>query len=499
MDGNSSTGNTAYKGYIDDFIIYDIALEKANIKLNYRNEYINVDDKLNLEITTEGGNSDGAILWTKGGLSLSGANYTWVSSNNDVASVDNNGEVTAKIPGQTTITCTNNTGNLKSMCIVNVAKKGAVAFHQSGTGQTQDTSQSFTAVLKEDGTVWCTGNNANGQLGNGTNSEFDEPTQVKIDAGNSLKDVVKISVGNCHTMALTKDGKVYSWGKNSCGELGVNSTSNSNYAIQVKDTSGNGYLENIIDISCGDESSSAIDESGVVYTWGKNDYGQLGIGNINNQSLPQKSQEENGIKVSQNQRNTAILLQSGQVSTCGDYNKMGIGGTTSSAHSSVETTSIKDIVDIQAIGNKILVRDINGSLYGTGISYYGDLGETANATVVSSFKKLIDSEDVQGKIKYFGGGGQNTVIFVKNNSENTLWIIGDNTFNQIPNSSDTMVTSFTKSEMRNGVYIENLENIGITQSYGGSTSYPQTLTYVDNNGYVYSIGNNTASQYGNGE
>ncbi len=467
--------------------------------MNYRNEYINVNDLLDLNIITENENNDGLILWAKGGLSSSDTNYIWSSSNDDVADVAADGVVIGKTPGQTTITCVNNNSTLKAMCIINVAKNGAIAFPQSGTGQTENMNHSYTAVLKEDGTIWCTGNNDNGQLGNGTNNKSNEPTQVRIDSGTALQNVVKISVGNSHTMALTKDGTVYSWGKNSCGELGINSINNSNYATQVKNTSGNGYLENIIDISCGDESSSAIDKNGVIYTWGKNDYGQLGIGNTNNQKLPQIFQEENGIKIAQNLRNTAVLLQNGQVVTCGDYNKMGIGVTTSIAHSSVETTSIKNIVDIQAVGYKILARNMDGSLYGTGVNLYGDLGENTNDKIVPSFKKLISSEDVVGKIKYFSGGSQNTVIFVRNGSNNEIWVMGNNSYIQIPNATEQMVATFMKAQISNGVDIENVQNIGRTQSYVANTSYPQTLTYIDNNGYVYSIGDNTASQYGNGE
>ncbi len=469
--------------------------------MNYRNEYINVNDLIDINIETGNGNGndDGLILWAKGEMSSLDTDYTWTSSNDDVATVASDGTVTGKLPGQTTIICANSNSTLKAMCIINIAKNGAIAFPQSGTGQLTDTAQSYTVVLKEDGTVWSTGNNTNGQLGNRTNNNSDEPTQVILESGVPLQNVVKISVGTSHTMALTKDGNVYSWGNNSCGELGIDSVNNSNFATQVKDTSGNGYLENIIDISCGDESSSALNKNGVIYTWGKNDYGQLGIGNVTNQRLPQVFQEENGIKVSQNLRNTAVLLQSGKVVTCGDYNKMGVGATTSSAHSSVETTSINNIIDIQAVGSKILARDMSGSLYGTGVSYYGDLGESTNDTVVSTFKKLISSENITGKIKYFSGGGQNTVIYIKNSSNNEIWVMGNNSFDQIPTGSGQMITSFTKAQISNGVDIGNVQNIGKTQSYGGNTSYPQTLTYIDNNGYVYSIGNNTSGQYGSGE
>ena len=107
----------------------------------------------------------------------------------------------------------------------------------------------FTGVLKSDGTVWMTGRNDNGVLGNGTrgvhSSKF---VKVKIDENTYLTNIVKIAAGEYHMLAVTKEGEVYSWGHNGYGQVGINvSTSAEIYAKKVLDTTGEGNLKNIIE------------------------------------------------------------------------------------------------------------------------------------------------------------------------------------------------------------------------------------------------------------
>ena len=66
-----------------------------------------------------------------------------------------------------------------------------------------------TCALKLDGTVWCWGNNANGELGDGTNTASLTPTRVS-----GLTGVSSISAKNAHTCALKTDGTVWCWGWN---------------------------------------------------------------------------------------------------------------------------------------------------------------------------------------------------------------------------------------------------------------------------------------------
>jgi len=82
----------------------------------------------------------------------------------------------------------------------------------------------FTLALKTDGTVWAWGDNEHGEFGGGS---IDESSKMKsLDLKNEpaevsmLQDVVEISAGNTHAIAVTSDGGVWAWGGNDEGQLG---------------------------------------------------------------------------------------------------------------------------------------------------------------------------------------------------------------------------------------------------------------------------------------
>ncbi|RMF96847.1 MAG: hypothetical protein D6734_03150, partial [Candidatus Schekmanbacteria bacterium] len=90
---------------------------------------------------------------------------------------------------------------------------------------------SFNVALKEDGTVWAWGANGDGQLGDGTTTDRLNPVQVIDAQGNALSDVLAISAGYLHTVALKSDGTVWAWGANGDGQLGDGTTIDKYYAV----------------------------------------------------------------------------------------------------------------------------------------------------------------------------------------------------------------------------------------------------------------------------
>jgi hypothetical protein len=91
-----------------------------------------------------------------------------------------------------------------------------------------------------------------------------------------ITDVVDISAGQQHSIALMPDGRVVTFGNNSSGQLGIGSTTSSGCPVYVK-TSAGVDLTNIVSISDGDLWSFALTSSGQVYVWGENSNGELGI------------------------------------------------------------------------------------------------------------------------------------------------------------------------------------------------------------------------------
>lgn len=134
-------------------------------------------------------------------------------------------------------------------------------------------------AITDCGSVYAWGDNEEGQLGIGHNTSQVEPCLIATLHG---KKIVQVSGGIAHTLALTKDGEVYSWGWNNRGQLGLGFFQNTTQPTLVREL----WAEKIVQISAGASHSLALTENGKVYAWGKNDSGQLGIGYNVNQETP---------------------------------------------------------------------------------------------------------------------------------------------------------------------------------------------------------------------
>jgi alpha-tubulin suppressor-like RCC1 family protein len=139
-----------------------------------------------------------------------------------------------------------------------------------------------TCALTDAGTVWCWGDNSNGQLGNGTFTESTVPVQVMDPAGNApLTDVARIAAGQSHACAVTNAGAALCWGDNSKGELGNGSEIVSNLPVAVS-----GLATGVATIAAGSDFTCAVTTDGGAKCWGDGVSGQLGNGTSANSTTP---------------------------------------------------------------------------------------------------------------------------------------------------------------------------------------------------------------------
>lgn len=143
------------------------------------------------------------------------------------------------------------------------------------------------AVRTNDKTLWAWGNNANGQLGDGTTVSKFKPVQVMKSASIPLDTVVQVAGGIQHGLARLANGDVWAWGYNFFGQLGNNGALDSSYAVQVVIDVAGAPMTGASDIRAFGSSSMAK-IGGVWYVWGDNSYGQLGVGNVLKLTVPQK-------------------------------------------------------------------------------------------------------------------------------------------------------------------------------------------------------------------
>ena len=144
-------------------------------------------------------------------------------------------------------------------------------------------------ALANGGNVWAWGDNYFGQLGNNREGLY-QSTPVTVhageqnpaDPGSPLKDIIAISAGDYHVLALDKEGNVWAWGYNLYGQLGDGTSYNRWTPVRVeKIGEGSGYLTDIVYIDAGFNHSMAIDKSGsfgTFWVWGDNSFGKLGLG-----------------------------------------------------------------------------------------------------------------------------------------------------------------------------------------------------------------------------
>ncbi|XP_072321506.1 E3 ISG15--protein ligase HERC5-like [Eucyclogobius newberryi] len=129
--------------------------------------------------------------------------------------------------------------------------------------------------------------------------------------------VSQISCGTHHSLALTKDGEVFSWGVDSRGQLGVGKCGPGTTSPQhVKSTSD----LPVVLLAAGGEQSFCLTVSGGVWSWGCNSCGQLGLGDTTDRHTPELLQQLHMKKASHiccGEEHTAVLTKDGVVYTFG--------------------------------------------------------------------------------------------------------------------------------------------------------------------------------------
>jgi alpha-tubulin suppressor-like RCC1 family protein len=145
-----------------------------------------------------------------------------------------------------------------------------------------------SCALRRNQQVWCWGDNARGELGDGTRTSRAAAAPVQNATGTGpLTGVTAITAGLIHTCALLANHEVRCWGDNSSGQLGLGGTETSRVLpTAVANESGESPLRDVAQISAGETSTCARLASGQVRCWGANDLHQLGNGVTAPSSLP---------------------------------------------------------------------------------------------------------------------------------------------------------------------------------------------------------------------
>jgi alpha-tubulin suppressor-like RCC1 family protein len=138
--------------------------------------------------------------------------------------------------------------------------------------------KNHTAAIKTDGTLWTWGYNISGQIGDLSTTNRLVPVTT-FAGGTNWK---QVSCGESHTAAIKTDGTLWTWGNNTNGQIGDNTTINNRITPVTTFTGGTNWKQ----VDCGGYFTAAIKTDGTLWTWGNNAYGKLGINNTTQQATP---------------------------------------------------------------------------------------------------------------------------------------------------------------------------------------------------------------------
>ena len=166
-------------------------------------------------------------------------------------------------------------------------------------------------ALSQDNQIFGWGENECGQLGSGFKSNrIIKPQKIVFP---SKEKIINISCGLRHTLVLLMNGLLYGWGGNKNGQLGLNKEES---VAKPELIEINKNQEKFKYIYCYCNSSFAITTNGLLYSWGYNKEGILGQGNNHNICIPRKVNLFNVQKISSNFLNSYFLTNEGLIYSC---------------------------------------------------------------------------------------------------------------------------------------------------------------------------------------
>ena len=250
--------------------------------------------------------------------------------------------------------------------------------HLSSPTQIPGTTWKYVAnrgavhAIKTDGTMWAWGDNSRGQLGQNSEVRYSSPVQIPGTTW-STANKHNITAGSGLVGAVKTDGTLWMWGYNNAGALGLNAPSNANRSSPTQVGSDTTWAA----ISGYTYGNIATKTDGTLWSWGKNDYGQMGVNDRTQYSSPVQVGSDTtwgNLNAAVSRFGVAAIKTDGTLWQWGRNINGGMGGTGDrSSPTQIPGTTWKEIA-IGDDGTRIAVKT-DGTMWGWGDNAQGQLGQ----------------------------------------------------------------------------------------------------------------------------
>lgn len=332
-------------------------------------------------------------------------------------------------------------------------------------------------AVKTNGTLWAWGLNTSGQCGQGNTTTANYPAPTQVGTATNWSEVGDgLYAGADFTLALRTTGTLWSWGSNTNGQLGIGSTTTGTTTAQI------GTLNTWNRVVAGNSFAMATRTDGTLWTWGINTSGQHGNGNLTQATSPVQSLIGTDFdRIACGAEHVVATRTDGTLWTWGRNNLSQLGqGTLNTLQAANTPVKISDLTGwdlVAASGNGSLATRSDG-LHGWGFNSQGQLSVVHRVArpLVPNFGRVIMAVALNA---------QSYVL----HEDGSIWGLGYNINGSLGLGAST-VTTHTPVSIGSGSTWKRIA--------GGASGTDAVFFAIRDDGTLWGMGLNTASQLGDG-